>query len=110
MNYDHLNRLEQDNRPETFFDQRPSYPSRPRYLTVARWDADRRWKLYDEIVEREIHAPEAEMREPDYRLIENTLKSAEFGEWWYARCWTRWQRERGEDLRWNEWQELGVTP
>ena len=94
---DYLNRLEQDNVPETMHDYRPSHFRRPSWLIEAAEAADQEWKRYDETLERELFAPETEIHEPDYRLIENSRLVAEWFSWWYGQCYNRYmKRLRGE--------------
>ena len=70
---DYLDRLEQDNVPETWHDYKPSHFKRPLYLIEAAEAVDHAWEVYDAIVEYEIFNSEYEYREPRYELVTASL-------------------------------------
>ena len=96
MNYDYLDRLEADNVPETWHDQRPSHPNRPQYLNDAERERDDLWGVYDNIIMEEIY--NTEMRVPDYGRIKRSLDNAEAASREYSQLYVIWQWRLGQEL------------
>ena len=90
---DYLNRLEQDNHPETWHDYKPNHFKRPLYLIEAAELADKAWKFYDEVIEDELFSTEYEWRAPRYDLVEQARELAEEAAAHYSEMWERWSSE-----------------
>ena len=90
---DYLNRLEQDNVPETWHDYKPSHFKRPDYLLAAAEAVDQAWRYYDAIVEDEIFASEYWHRQPCYGLVTAAMRVAEHAAAHYSKMWERWCAE-----------------
>ena len=93
---DYLNRLEQDNVPETWHDYKPSHFKRPDYLLAAADAVDQAWRDYDAVVAIEIFTSEIEYREPRYELVTEARERAEEAAAHYSAMWERWQKELKE--------------
>ena len=90
---DYLNRLEQDNVPETWHDYKPSHFKRPDYLIEAACAVDFAWKAYDSIIEFEIFASESEYRKSEYVLVTAARDAANEAAAHYSKMWERWSSE-----------------
>ena len=90
---DYLDRLEQQNEPETFHDMRPSHPMRPSWLIEAAEAADQAWRDYDAVIEAEIYSDH-----PNYKRIEDACNEADRISREYSRLWTQWNWERGQGI------------
>ena len=89
---DYLDRLEQDNVPETWHDYKPSHFKRPDYLIEAAEAVDKAWSEYDGIVIDEIFAEEDDYA-PCYELVMMARKLAEKAAAHYSKMWERWSSE-----------------
>ena len=90
---DYLNRLEQDNVPETWHDYKPSHFKRPAYLVEAAEAADDAWAAYDTIIVDEILNSEYDWRQPRYELVTAAKAIAEQAAAHYSAMWERWSAE-----------------
>ena len=90
---DYLDRLEQDNVPETWHDYKPTHYKRPAYLIEAAEAADDAWAAYDTIVEDEIYGSDFIILTPRYELVMFAFKFAEEAAAHYSKMWERWSAE-----------------
>ena len=95
---DYLNRLEQDNVPETAHNIYPQACKRPAYLIVAAEAVDDAWAAYDVIIMDEIYSSELEYRKPRYELVTAAREIAEKAQSHYSAQWERWQKEVAAQL------------
>ena len=89
---DYLNRLEQDNVPETWHDYKPSHFKRPAYLIEAAEAVDLAWHEYDDLVNDEIFNEEDECT-PCYELVTAARERAEEAAAHHSKMWERWSSE-----------------
>ena len=90
---DYLNRLEQDNEPETWHDYKPSHFKRPMWLLKAATEVEVAWKRYDLIIKEEIFASETEYRKPRYERVTAARDTANEAAAHYSKMWERWSSE-----------------
>ena len=90
---DYLDRLEQDNVPETWHDYKPSHFKRPLWLVEAAEAVDHAWHEYDAVVEDEIFNFDYQYREPRYQRVTALRETALHAAFHYSKMWERWSSE-----------------
>ena len=94
---DYLDRLEQDNVPETWHDYKPTHFKRPAYLIEAAEEVDQAWSEYDAVVEFEIFS-EQNYFTPRFHLVTKARMLALRAAARYSKMYERWSKEQAEKL------------